>query len=119
MIFKFGADGSQYSRTLNTMRSQTKKFTSTVGGLMKGAFAFAGIAGVKGLLGDMDRIQKLAKRFGLSAEVIQRMGFAAEQGGSSIEIMAKGMAQANRAAIEAGAGLRRAGEVCFLAENFL
>ena len=106
MIFKFGADGSQYSRTLNTMRSQTKKFTSTVGGLMKGAFAFAGIAGVKGLLGDMDRIQKLAKRFGLSAEVIQRMGFAAEQGGSSIEIMAKGMAQANRAAIEAGAGLK-------------
>ena len=105
MIFKFGADGSQYSRTLNTMRGETKKFGSSVKGLLKGAFAFAGIAGVKGILSDMDRVQKLAKRFGLSAEVIQRMGFAAEQGGSSLETLVKGLAQANRMAIEATRGM--------------
>lgn len=105
MIFKFGADGSQYSRTLNTMRSQTKKFSGSVKNLLKGAFAFAGFRGMKSIIDDMDRIQKLSKRFGMSAEDIQKFGFAAEQGGTTLEVLAKGLAQANRAAIEASNGL--------------
>ena len=103
---KFTADGSGYARNLNKMRDQTKKFSASVGSMLKGAFAFAGIAGIKRLMSEMDRIQKLSKRFGLAAEDIQRMGFAAEQGGSSLEVMAKGLANANRMAIEAGRGLK-------------
>ena len=103
---KFTADGSGYARNLNKMRDQTKKFSASVGSMLKGAFAFAGIAGIKRLMSEMDRIQKLSKRFGLAAEDIQRMGFAAEQGGSSLEVMVKGLANANRMAIEAGRGLK-------------
>jgi len=105
MIFGFGADGSQYARTLNKMRSQTKKFSGSVKNLLKGAFAFAGFRGMKSLIDDMDRIQKLSKRFGMSAEDVQKFGFAAEQGGTTLEVLAKGLAQANRAAIEASNGL--------------
>ena len=105
-VFKFKADGSQYSRGLNQMRDQTKKFSASVGTMLKGAFAFAGIAGIKRLMSEMDRIQKLSLRFGISAEAIQRMGFAAEQGGASMEILAKGLANANRMAVEATRGIK-------------
>ena len=105
-VFKFKADGSQYSRGLNQMRDQTKKFSASVGSMLKGAFAFAGIAGIKRLMSEMDRIQKLSLRFGISAEAIQRMGFAAEQGGASMEILAKGLANANRMAVEATRGIK-------------
>jgi len=103
---KFTADGSGYARNLNKMRDQTKKFSASVGSMLKGAFAFAGIAGIKRLMSEMDRIQKLSLRFGISAEAIQRMGFAAEQGGSSMEVLAKGLANANRMAIEATRGVK-------------
>ena len=105
-VFKFKADGSQYSRGLNQMRDQTKKFSASVGSMLKGAFAFSGIAGIKRLMSEMDRVQKLSLRFGLSAEAIQRMGFAAEQGGSSMEVLAKGLANANRMAVEATRGIK-------------
>ena len=105
-VFKFKADGSQYSRGLNQMRDQTKKFSASVGSMLKGAFAFAGIAGIKRLMSEMDRVQKLSLRFGISAEAIQRMGFAAEQGGASMEILAKGLANANRMAVEATRGIK-------------
>ena len=105
-VFKFKADGSQYSRGLNQMREQTQKFSASVGSMLKGAFAFAGIAGIKRLMSEMDRVQKLSLRFGISAEAIQRMGFAAEQGGASMEILAKGLANANRMAVEATRGIK-------------
>lgn len=105
-IFKFGADGTAYARGLNKMRGQTKQFTSQISGMLKGAFAFVGIRGVANVLKDMDRVQKLGQRFEMPAETIQRLGFAAEQSGTSLEVIAKGLAQANRSAIEAGAGLK-------------
>lgn len=45
-VFKFKADGSQYSRGLNQMRDQTKKFGSSVQSIMKSAFTFAGLGGL-------------------------------------------------------------------------
>jgi hypothetical protein len=64
------------------------------------------VAGFNRLIDKFDRVDKLAKRFGASAESIQRLGFAAEQNGASMEQMAKAMAQGNRAAIEASNGLK-------------
>jgi hypothetical protein len=103
---KFTADGSGYARNLNKMRGQTQKFGASIKSIMAGAFVFSGVSGIKSLMEEMDRIQKLSKRFNLPVEVVQRLGFAAEQGGSSLEIMAKGLAQANRAAQEAMKGLK-------------
>ena len=104
--FKFKADGSGYARGLNQMRQQTQKFSGAVKGMMAGLAGAFSIRGVKTLLDEMDRIQKLSLRFGMSAAQIQKMGFAAEQSGASLEMVAKGMLQANRAAVEADAGLK-------------
>ena len=105
--FRFNADGSGYARGLNQMRGQTKKFASGVKGMLGGAFAVTAIvASMKNLFGEMDRIHKLSLRYGMGAEAIQKLGFAAEQNGTTLEVMAKGLAQANRAAVEAGNGLK-------------
>ena len=105
--FKFKADGSGYARGLEKMRGQTKRFASGVSGMLGGAFALTGIiAGMKSLFTEMDRIHKLSLRYNMSAEAIQKLGFAAEQNGTTLEIMAKALAQGNRAAVEASNGLK-------------
>ena len=107
LTFQFNADGSRYTRGLEKMRGQTKAWSNGIKGMIGGAFAMgAVIAGFNRLIDRFDRIDKLSKRFGVSAEAIQKMGFAAEQNGASIEQMAKAMAQGNRAAVEASNGLK-------------
>lgn len=107
LSFQFKADGSGYKRGLENMRQDTKRFASGVKGMLGGAFALtAVVAGLKRIADKFDRIHKLSIRFGASAESIQRLGFAAEQNGASMETMAKAMAQGNRSAQEAANGLK-------------
>jgi len=107
LTFQFKADGSGYKRGLENMRQDTKRFASGVKGMLGGAFALtAVVAGLKRIADKFDRIHKLSIRFGASAESIQRLGFAAEQNGASMETMAKAMAQGNRSAQEAANGLK-------------
>jgi predicted lactoylglutathione lyase len=107
LSFQFKADGSGYKRGLENMRQETKRFASGVKGMLGGAFALtAVVAGLKRIADKFDRIHKLSIRFGASAESIQRLGFAAEQNGASMETMAKAMAQGNRSAQEAANGLK-------------
>jgi chromosome segregation ATPase len=107
LSFQFKADGSGYKRGLENMRQDTKRFASGVKGMLGGAFALTAVAaGLKRIADKFDRIHKLSIRFGASAESIQRLGFAAEQNGASMETMAKAMAQGNRSAQEAANGLK-------------
>ena len=107
LTFQFKADGSGYKRGLESMRQDTKRFASGVKGMLGGAFALTAVAaGLKRIADKFDRIHKLSIRFGASAESIQRLGFAAEQNGASMETMAKAMAQGNRSAQEAANGLK-------------
>ena len=45
-VFKFKADGSQYTRGLNQMRGQTQKFASSVTASIKSIATLAGVGGI-------------------------------------------------------------------------
>ena len=56
VVYKIRADGKGYVRTLQKMRGDTKKFGNDVKGEMtgisgaiKGAFAFAGVSGLRSI----------------------------------------------------------------------
>lgn len=59
---------------------------------------------------EMDRVQKLALRFGESAESIQRVGEAAKLSGSDMETVSKAMVKVNSNAIEAIKGSGELGD---------
>ena len=89
--FKFKADGSGYARGLEQMRGQTKEFAGKVKGLLAGAFAFAGVSGIKTLIQDMAEIGRSAKRLGVGVEMFQKLAFAAGQTGVDTERLADAM----------------------------
>jgi len=60
----------------------------TMAGKLKGVFAAMGGAFVlKGIVDKFDRIGKVAKRVGMSAEEVQRLGYAAELTGTNFETL--------------------------------
>ncbi len=89
--FRFNADGSGYARGLNKMRGQTKQFSGKVKGLLAGAFAFAGIGGIKTIIKDMAEIGRTAKRLGIGVEMFQKLAFSAGQTGVDTERLADAM----------------------------
>lgn len=105
MRWVFGADTAPFRKGLDEMRTQTKAFSGSVKGMLAGAIGVgAAIAGFKNLFVEMDRVQKLALRFGESAETIQKVSLAAGLAGSSIESVAKSLAFATKGAYEAATG---------------
>lgn len=107
MRWVFGADTTPFRKGLDEMRTQTKAFSGSVKGMIAGALGTAAItAGIKNLLDEMGRIDDLAKRFGTSAESIQKVGFAAQLAGSDLEGVAKALTvvtkNANNAATNGG-----------------
>lgn len=89
--FKFKADGSGYARGLEQMRGQTKQFAGKVKGLLAGAFAFAGIGGIKTLIQDMADMGRAANRLGVSVKMFQKLSYAANQTGVDAERLADAM----------------------------
>ena len=87
-VFKFKADGSQYARGLNQMRGQTQKFTTSVKGMVAGAFAGVSIAGFKNLLDNIVEMRRASERLGIGVEMFQKLSYAAKQTGSDSERLA-------------------------------
>lgn len=101
----FGADTGPYRAALQTMRKETSAFAGSVTSQLAGAFAGGALlAGANALIGKFARVKDLADRFGESSESIQRVGYAAEQAGSDVETMAKGMTAATKNAVAAAQG---------------
>lgn len=101
----FGANTGPFRQGLNEMRSETKKFSGSVKGMLAGALGVGAIiAGFRSLFAEMDRVQKLGLRFGESAETIQKVSLAAKLAGSDVEGLAKGLTVATRNAMEAATG---------------
>ena len=101
----FGADTGPFRRGLNDMRSQTKSFAGSMKGMLAGALGLGAItAAFRAMFVEMDRVQKLGLRFGETSETIQKMQLASELAGSSIESIAKSIAFATKAAMEAATG---------------
>ncbi|MGB0993975.1 MAG: hypothetical protein ACPG32_16085, partial [Akkermansiaceae bacterium] len=104
-----GVKNAKFRKGMEQAKGQVKDFR----GVANKGFNFGQAAGVGALLIGLDkltekydRIHKLSIRFGLGAQDIQQLGFAAEQNGASMELMAKAMAQANRSGQEASRGLK-------------
>jgi hypothetical protein len=86
------------------MKSGTQM--GAMAGKLKGAFAAMGGAMlVSGIVEKFDRIGKLAKRFDMTAETLQKLGHVAKLGGSDIETVGKAMKTLNTSTAEARKGL--------------
>jgi len=98
----FGADTKPFQQGLSSMRGQVEGFSKSAGAMMLKAFGFAAlVAGARSFFTEMDRVAKLAARFGESTDTIQRVGHAASLAGSDIEGVARAMTLVTRNAVEA------------------
>lgn len=139
MRWVFGADTTPFRKGLDEMRTQTKAFSGSIKGMLIGAIGVGAIInGFKNLFVEMDRVQKLALRFGASAEEVQKISHAASLAGTDMEGLAKAITVATRNSVEAAqnggelakafgrlgidaskfANLSMEGKVLALAENF-
>ena len=93
LSFSFRADGSQYSRGLDKMRAQTKAFSASIGGMLKGLFAGAALIGIKRFADELDRIGKISKQLNISTESLQRLAFVSDLAGTGVETLAKALSK--------------------------
>ena len=121
--FEFSASTVEYRKAVESMPRDLQKasdeieeiaqeintsMSSAIGrGLVQG-LAGAGVAmSLRNIISEFDQVSDAAKRFGTSAEDIQRVDFAAKAAGSSMEMVASAMdsagVRASRAAREGGA----------------
>jgi hypothetical protein len=114
IVFDVAADSSKFRAEMAKLPNAAGKATAGVqqafagiGGLLTGG---AIVAGLKGVIDKFSRVQDLATRFGTSAESIQRVGYAAKQSGTDMEMVARAMTKAGLAAGEAARKGGEAGE---------
>jgi hypothetical protein len=101
----FTGDDKQFQRTAGrVMKSGTQM--GAMAGRLKGAFAAMGGAMVLGgIIDKFDRIGKLAARFDVTAETLQKLGHVAQIGGADLETVAKAMKTLNTSAADAKEGM--------------
>ncbi len=88
----FGADTGPFRQGLGAMRRDVEAFAGSVQGKLAGIFGVGAIvAWGKEMLDQAGRIDDLAKRLDMSAESVQRVGYAAQLSGSDLEGVAKGL----------------------------
>ena len=102
----FTGDDRPFQRVSRRVE-QAGKRTAMVGRSFAAGFAaIGGTMAFRGITEKFDRVAKLGKQYGLTSEQIQRFDFVAQQNGATIEQIGVAMRTANRAAIEAGHGLK-------------
>lgn len=86
-----GGDVAPFMRAIDKVKGATvslAKSASSLGGAIVGGGL---IAGINQIIQKGDQIGDVSQRFGVSAEMLQRLGVAAEFTGTSIEAVARGM----------------------------
>lgn len=116
--FKFSAETTEFNKAVEAMPRKVKQAADKIeknANSMTGAFRGLGsllaggaiVSGLQNILSKMDDIGDMAKRFGVSAVAIQKVGNAAEMVGTNIDSVARTMNKAgvaaNKAAREGGA----------------
>lgn len=116
--FKFSAETTEFNKAVEAMPRKVKQAADKIeknAKSMSGAFGGLGsllaggaiVSGLQNILSKMDDIGDMAKRFGVSAVAIQKVGNAAEMVGTNIDSVARTMNKAgvaaNKAAREGGA----------------
>lgn len=84
----------------STAKGLSRSFASVVG------ISALGVA-LDGIASKFDRVGKLAKRFAVPVEDLQRIGFAAEQSGADLETVANAMNRFTRSLADATVGSKR------------
>ena len=110
---KLRADSGQLSAEFGKAQRSVKSFSKDTGDSLKKLVAFgSGLVGLKagiGIFDDLrqqyDRLGKLANRFDLPVESVQKLSLAAELTGSDIEKLVAGLTKATVAGQEAEQGL--------------
>jgi len=99
---KVGVRNAAFRSGLEEARSSVKKFSTDIKGMFAGAFAAgAVVAGISSIIEKGDQIGDLAQRFRISAEELQRLGFAGQASGTSMEAVAKSIAKLRQSQAEA------------------
>ena len=101
----FTGDDRPFNRVASRMRGTVTKLKGAFRGMGAAMAVLGGGAAVRGTLQKADRIGKLADRWGVGVEVLQRLGHVAELGGSNLETVAKSMATLNKATALARDGM--------------
>lgn len=96
---QFTGDDKPFQRTAARVSAAgakvAAKMKAMTSGLQGGFAAIGGTMLVKSTLDKYDRIGKLATRFGIASEELQRLGHLADLGGSDLESVAKAMQKLN------------------------
>ncbi len=85
---KIGADASAYKNELNKMRTQTKAFSSKIGGLMKGAFAVLSVGALRNISKEFVEMSLAAQTLGVNTKEFQKFAQAANAYGLDVETVA-------------------------------
>ena len=105
LSFKFGADGSEYSKGLDKMRKDTKAWAGSVKGMIGGAIGVGAlVAGFQKITEAAKELNKQAKLFDVSTTTIQKFGAAAEQAGFTFDNLADAMHDMTEKAQDAANG---------------
>jgi len=115
IVIKAGFDGSKAERGLDRLRSSAKSFNADLTARLTGAFAATalldrGIGMAARTFEKFADIADRAQRAGISAEDFQRLGYAAELSGTSMEAAAKALREIRNATAEAAEGNAKAVE---------
>ncbi len=89
---KIGADATAYKNELEKMRTQTKSFSSQIGGIMKGAFALLSVGALRDISKEFTEMSLAAQSLGVPvkefmklAQVTMGVGMNAEQTADAIK----------------------------------
>lgn len=109
IIIRAGFEGSAVKSGLDKLRNSANSFSSSLTGKLTGAFAGAvlldrGIGMASRTFEKFSDISDRALRAGVTAEEFQRLGYAAELSGTSIDAAAKALREIRRATAEASEG---------------
>ena len=97
----FTGDDRPFNRVASRMRGTAKKLQGAFRGMGGAIAALGGGMAIRGTLSHGDRIGKLATRWQVGVETLQRLGHVANIGGSDLETVAKAMGTLNKNANKA------------------
>ena len=90
-----GVDSSAVSTGLASIQNAVNKTGNEIKGMLAGWFSFgAAIAAFQNILAKAEQIHDTAARFGIDAEQLQRLGFAAKQDGVELDTLARAINKA-------------------------
>ena len=111
-MMRLVGDGSSFQAAVNSAKASAGGLSSTMGkqfsglgGMVAGAFSIGAVVNLaRETIAFGGQISDLSERYGVSTDMVQKLKFAAEQSGSSVESMLGGFKKMNLAMVEASEG---------------